>query len=134
MKKTEVLTERDYYPTIAVLCHAKAALTLVRSICLGIASGDQAFNLVSFAELTLTEEFVRATMSNGDSGAGQQASSVHNNPYKAQRPWPPDFSKMDPKGQFRLERRFRRRAKLAYTRPGWIKGVKLAQYGSVMGS
>ena len=115
-----------------MLCHAKAALTLVRSICLGIASGrggDQAF-----AELTLTEEFVRATMSSGDSGAGQQASNVYNNPYKAQRPWPPDFSKMDPKGQFRLERRFRRRAKLAYTRPGWIKGVKLAQYGSVMGS
>ncbi|MCJ1472166.1 hypothetical protein MMC13_000813 [Lambiella insularis] len=57
----------------------------------------------------------------------------HSNPYKAQRSWPPDFSKMNPKEQFRLERRYRRRSKLAYTRPRWTRGVKLAQYVSVLG-
>lgn len=51
------------------------------------------------------------------------------NPYKAQKPWPPDFSKLDPKYQFRLERRYRRRTKLKWTRPRWVKGVKLAQWG-----
>ncbi len=51
------------------------------------------------------------------------------NPYKARKPWPPDFDKLDLKYQFRLERRYRRRAKLRYNRPGWIKGVKLAQWG-----
>lgn len=56
--------------------------------------------------------------------------NVDTNPYKAQRTWPPDFSKMDPKHQFRLERRYRRRSKLAWTRPRWNKGVKLAQWGS----
>ena len=53
------------------------------------------------------------------------------NSNKAQRLWPPDFSKMDPKHQFRLERRYRRRTKLAFLRPKWTKGVKLAQYGSI---
>lgn len=51
------------------------------------------------------------------------------NPYKALKPWPPDFTRLDLKYQFRLERRYRRRAKLKYNRPGWIKGVKLAQWG-----
>lgn len=51
------------------------------------------------------------------------------NRYKARKPWPPDFSKLDTKYQFRLERRYRRRSKLKWTRPGWIKGVKLAQWG-----
>ncbi|OCL12123.1 hypothetical protein AOQ84DRAFT_373345 [Glonium stellatum] len=52
------------------------------------------------------------------------------NPYKAKRTWPPDFSKLSPKHQFRLERRYKRRAKLKWARPGWTKGVKLAQWGS----
>ncbi|CAL8580424.1 hypothetical protein XPA_006151 [Xanthoria parietina] len=51
------------------------------------------------------------------------------NPYKARKPWPPDFSKLDPKYQFRLERRYRRRTKLKWIRPRWVKGVKLAQWG-----
>jgi hypothetical protein len=54
------------------------------------------------------------------------------NPYKAQRLWPPDFSKMDPKHQFRLERRYRRRAKMTYLRPGWVRGIKFAQYSISM--
>ncbi|KAI4270832.1 MAG: hypothetical protein L6R35_006583, partial [Caloplaca aegaea] len=55
--------------------------------------------------------------------------NVRYNPYKARKPWPPDFAKLDPKYQFRLERRYRRRTKLKWTRPGWVKGVKLAQWG-----
>jgi hypothetical protein len=52
------------------------------------------------------------------------------NPYKVKRIWPPDFSKLSPKHQFRLERRYKRRAKLKWARPRWTKGVKLAQWGS----
>jgi hypothetical protein len=63
---------------------------------------------------------------------GPTASIRGPNRYRAQRPWPPDFSKMDPKQQFRLERRYRRRTKLAYTRPKWTKAVKLVQFGSVL--
>ncbi|MCJ1240820.1 hypothetical protein MMC14_008824 [Varicellaria rhodocarpa] len=63
--------------------------------------------------------------------AGQNVFDVKNNPYKAQRSWPPDFAKMDSKEQFRLERRYRRRAKLAYTRPRWNQAVKLTQWGSI---
>ena len=59
-------------------------------------------------------------------------SNAQNNPYKAKRLWPPDFAKMGPKHQFRLERRYRRRSKLAYTREGWIRGVKLVQYTSIL--
>lgn len=56
--------------------------------------------------------------------------TAKNNPYKAQREWPPDFKKLNHIQQFRLERRYRRRAKLRYQRPGWIRGVKLATWGS----
>lgn len=54
---------------------------------------------------------------------------LENNPYKAKKIWPPDFSKLSPKYQFRLEKRYRRRAKLAWARPRWTKFTKLAQYG-----
>ena len=57
--------------------------------------------------------------------------TIRNNPYKARKQWPPDFSKLHPRYQFRLERRYRRRAKLRYSRPGWVRGVKLAANGSV---
>ncbi|CAD6594207.1 MAG: hypothetical protein ASARMPRED_008842 [Alectoria sarmentosa] len=56
--------------------------------------------------------------------------TIRNNPYKAQKEWPPDFTKLNPKYQFRLERRYRRRAKLRYSRPQWTKAVKLAASGS----
>lgn len=55
------------------------------------------------------------------------------NPYKAKRPWPPDFSKLSSKHQFRFERRYKRRAKLKWARPGWTKFTKLAQWGSILG-
>ncbi|KAM0721289.1 hypothetical protein Q7P37_003577 [Cladosporium fusiforme] len=54
------------------------------------------------------------------------------NPYKCKRTWPPDFTKLSQKHQFKLERRYRRRAKLAYARPNWHKMVKLAQWGSIL--
>lgn len=57
---------------------------------------------------------------------------LENNPYRAKRHWPPDFSQLSDKHQFRLERRYRRRTKLKWARPRWTKGVKLAQWGSIL--
>ncbi|KAF2808891.1 uncharacterized protein BDZ99DRAFT_41615 [Mytilinidion resinicola] len=54
------------------------------------------------------------------------------NPYKAKKIWPPNFDNMSQKHQFRLERRYKRRAKLAWARPRWTKGVKLAQNGIII--
>ncbi|KAI1813341.1 hypothetical protein GGS20DRAFT_586587 [Poronia punctata] len=51
--------------------------------------------------------------------------------YKPKKIWPPDFSKLSPKDQFRLEKRYKRRVKLATARPRWDKFVRLAQLGSV---
>lgn len=55
------------------------------------------------------------------------------NPYRAKRSWPPDFTKLTPKHQFRLERRYKRRVKLKWARPRWTKAVKIMQLGSVVG-
>ncbi|OJJ49048.1 hypothetical protein ASPZODRAFT_53445, partial [Penicilliopsis zonata CBS 506.65] len=49
-------------------------------------------------------------------------------PHKPKRLWPPDMSKLSPKHQFRLERKYRRRAALKYARPKWMKATKLAQW------
>ncbi|KAI3316462.1 hypothetical protein HD806DRAFT_349944 [Xylariaceae sp. AK1471] len=54
-----------------------------------------------------------------------------NSPYKPKKVWPPDFAKLSQKDQFRFERRYKRRVKLATARPRWDKYVKLAQLGSV---
>ncbi|KAI0131420.1 hypothetical protein F4814DRAFT_405969 [Daldinia grandis] len=56
---------------------------------------------------------------------------VYNNPYKPKKIWPPDFSKLSQKEQFRFERRYKRRVKLATARPRWDKFVRLAQLFSV---
>ncbi|KAL8678821.1 MAG: hypothetical protein Q9186_004845 [Xanthomendoza sp. 1 TL-2023] len=61
--------------------------------------------------------------------AGLVSGQAPFNPYKARKPWPPDFSKLDPKYQFRLERRYRRRSNLKWMPAKWVKGVKLAQWG-----
>jgi hypothetical protein len=55
-------------------------------------------------------------------------SILKSNPFKAQKIWPPDFTQMNPRQQFRLERRYRRRAKLKYMRPRWDKGIKLTSW------
>ncbi|RDW75759.1 hypothetical protein BP5796_06580 [Coleophoma crateriformis] len=57
---------------------------------------------------------------------------VYSSPYKAKRLWPPDFSKLSPKHQFRLERRYKRRAKLKWARPRWTKAVKIVQMSSIL--
>lgn len=59
--------------------------------------------------------------------------TMENNPYRANRPWPPNFEKLGQKHQFRLERKYRRRLRNASIRPNWIKGVKLLQYGACSG-
>ncbi|KAI0182092.1 hypothetical protein GGR52DRAFT_527393 [Hypoxylon sp. FL1284] len=53
------------------------------------------------------------------------------NPYKPKKVWPPDFSKLSEKEQFRFERRYKRRLILATARPRWDKVVRLAQLFSV---
>lgn len=56
---------------------------------------------------------------------------IDTNPYRAKRLWPPDFEKLTPKDQFKLERRYRRRSKLAWARPKWTKAVKVAQLTTI---
>ncbi|KAI1652818.1 hypothetical protein F4813DRAFT_376607 [Daldinia decipiens] len=56
---------------------------------------------------------------------------VYNTPYKPKKIWPPDFSKLSQKEQFRFERRYKRRVKLATARPRWDKFVRLVQLFSV---
>ncbi|KAJ5415646.1 hypothetical protein N7465_004341 [Penicillium sp. CMV-2018d] len=53
---------------------------------------------------------------------------VYYSPYQPKRQWPPDMSKLSPKHQFRLERKYRRRAALKYARPKFMKAVTLAQW------
>lgn len=55
------------------------------------------------------------------------------NPYKAKKLWPPHFNQLSEKEQFRFERKFRRRNKLAWARPGWTKFTKLTQWGLIIG-
>ena len=52
--------------------------------------------------------------------------------YRANKTWPPDFERLPEKHKFRLERKYRRRSKMRMARPRWTKGVKLAQYGSIL--
>lgn len=51
-----------------------------------------------------------------------------NNPYRARKKWPPDFTTLHPKHQFHFEKTYRRRSKLKYLRPRWIKGTKIVQF------
>ncbi|PGH08504.1 hypothetical protein AJ79_05994 [Helicocarpus griseus UAMH5409] len=57
--------------------------------------------------------------------------AVYTNPYRAKRTWPPDLSKLSPKQQFRLERKYRQRAKLKWARPTWTKWTKLVQWAII---
>ncbi|KAK9424567.1 hypothetical protein SUNI508_03443 [Seiridium unicorne] len=59
---------------------------------------------------------------------------VYNNSrYKPRKIWPPDFSKLSQKEQFRFEKKYKRRVRLATARPRWDKYVKMAQLFSVTG-
>ncbi|KAJ1338088.1 hypothetical protein MN608_00946 [Microdochium nivale] len=59
------------------------------------------------------------------------ASNIYSSRYKPKKIWPPDFTKLSEKEQFRFERRYKRRVKLATARPRWDKYVRLAQLASV---
>ena len=61
------------------------------------------------------------------------SAALRDNPYRARKEWPPDFTTLHPKHQFRYEKTFRRRLKLKYQRPGWIKGTKVVQYVLIVG-
>ncbi|ORY56957.1 uncharacterized protein BCR38DRAFT_450437 [Pseudomassariella vexata] len=56
---------------------------------------------------------------------------VYNSRFKPKKIWPPDFSKLTQKEQFRFERKYKRRVKLATARPRWDKYVKMAQLFSI---
>lgn len=66
------------------------------------------------------------------SSLAQEVSSMSSvdqpNQFKPQKVWPPDFSKLNEKQQFRFEHKYRRRAKLKYTRPSWDRGVKVTAW------
>lgn len=64
--------------------------------------------------------------------AEEEETEGYYSPYKPKRQWPPDMSKLSPKHQFRLERKYRRRAALKYARPGWVKATKLVQWGVII--
>ncbi|KAH9896173.1 hypothetical protein F4778DRAFT_783454 [Xylariomycetidae sp. FL2044] len=51
--------------------------------------------------------------------------------YRPKKVWPPDFAKLSRREQFRFERRYKRRVRLATARPRWDRWVRLAQLGSV---
>ncbi|CAK7272212.1 hypothetical protein SEPCBS57363_005018 [Sporothrix epigloea] len=56
-----------------------------------------------------------------------EPSSLPRQGYKNKKVWPPDFSRMTPQEQLRLEKRFKRRIALASARPRWVKFIKLSQ-------
>ncbi|KAL2819536.1 hypothetical protein BJX63DRAFT_428751 [Aspergillus granulosus] len=66
-----------------------------------------------------------------DPSEALSSEDVYYSPYKPKRTWPPDMTKLSPKHQFRLERKYRRRAALKYARPKWTKATKLAQGGAI---
>ncbi|KAL2265791.1 hypothetical protein VTJ83DRAFT_6891 [Remersonia thermophila] len=47
--------------------------------------------------------------------------------YKLKKVWPPDIKTMTPQQQLRFEKKYKRRLKLATTRPRWDKFIRLAQ-------
>lgn len=51
--------------------------------------------------------------------------------YRARTRWPPDISMKSEKEQLLMELKYKRRTKLKYTRPNWVRGIKLAQFGII---
>ncbi|KAI1132664.1 hypothetical protein F5Y10DRAFT_261086 [Nemania abortiva] len=54
-----------------------------------------------------------------------------NSRYKPKKVWPPDFSKLSQRDKFRLEKKYKRRVRLATARPRWDRFVRLARLGAV---
>lgn len=63
---------------------------------------------------------------------GGEGGTNYYSPHQPKRQWPPDMSKLSPKHQLRLERKYRRRAALKYARPQWVKATKLMQWGVII--
>jgi hypothetical protein len=59
--------------------------------------------------------------------------AIYTSRFKPKKIWPPDFSKLSPKEQFRFEKKYKRRIRLATARPRWDKFVGVAQLLSVTG-
>ncbi|KAI0884577.1 uncharacterized protein GGS22DRAFT_144272 [Annulohypoxylon maeteangense] len=74
----------------------------------------------------------KATSSLLRNTASTALKSASTGPYKLKKVWPPDFTKLSEKDQFRFERRYKRRLKLATVRPRWDKFIKLAQLFSMI--
>ncbi|KAI1454159.1 hypothetical protein F4805DRAFT_334584 [Annulohypoxylon moriforme] len=74
----------------------------------------------------------RATSSMLRNTTSTASRAAYTGPYKLKKVWPPDFSKLSEKDQFRFERRYKRRLRLATRRPRWDKFVKLAQLFSMV--
>ncbi|KAJ5972332.1 uncharacterized protein N7479_002250 [Penicillium vulpinum] len=70
----------------------------------------------------------RLSANKTDSSTPPSFEDVYYSPYKPKRQWPPDMSKLSPKHQFRLERKYRRRAALKYARPTFMKAVTIGQW------
>ncbi|KAJ6149521.1 hypothetical protein N7471_000720 [Penicillium samsonianum] len=70
----------------------------------------------------------RLSANKADSSPPPSFEDVYYSPYQPKRQWPPDMSKLSPKHQFRLERKYRRRAALKYARPKFMKAVTLGQW------
>ncbi|KAI1495396.1 hypothetical protein F5X96DRAFT_7455 [Biscogniauxia mediterranea] len=47
--------------------------------------------------------------------------------YPPRKVWPPDMARLHPRDQFRLERKYKRRLRLAAARPRWDRAVRMAQ-------
>ncbi|EFR03845.1 hypothetical protein MGYG_06845 [Nannizzia gypsea CBS 118893] len=78
-----------------------------------------------------SRSFTTSSRNAASSPPTEPAGEEYVNPYKAKRKWPPDMSKLSPKQQFRLERKYRRRSKQKWARPTWTKWTKLVQWGLI---
>lgn len=61
------------------------------------------------------------------------STAIYSSRFRPKKIWPPDFSKLSAKEQFRFEKKYKRRVKLATARPRWDKYVKMAQLVTVTG-
>ncbi|KAL3461431.1 hypothetical protein BJX64DRAFT_161708 [Aspergillus heterothallicus] len=95
------------------------------------ASSNSPFRLSTTNKQPTPPTTSTATESQIDPSEALASEDVYYSPYKPKRIWPPDMTKLSPKHQFRLERKYRRRAALKYARPKWTKATKLAQGATI---
>ena len=58
--------------------------------------------------------------------------TVKNNPYKSRVTWPPDFTNLPRKHQFRFERKYRRRSQIKYFPAWYMRTTKILQVGGCL--